>query len=107
MIKTKFAALIAVIAISGCAKSPDAIAPVSMGNAFANLPCTQAAKTLNSEKELLAALEEQQKGAVAGDAVGVFLLGVPVSSLTGGDKEGDIATSKGKIVALENRLLSC
>jgi len=42
-----------------------------------------------------------------GDAVGVFLIGVPVSSLSGSDKEGLIATSKGKVTALETRLLRC
>jgi hypothetical protein len=30
-----------------------------------------------------------------------------VSSLSGGDKEGMIATSKGKILALETRMRSC
>jgi hypothetical protein len=44
---------------------------------------------------------------VAGDAVGVLLIGVPVSSLTGGDVSGQIALEKGKIAALDARLLSC
>lgn len=43
----------------------------------------------------------------ADDALGVFLLGIPMSSLTGGDKAGDIATSKGKIAALEARAATC
>jgi hypothetical protein len=42
-----------------------------------------------------------------GDAIGVFLIGVPVSSLSGGDKEGLIAAAKGKELALQNRLLGC
>ena len=41
------------------------------------------------------------------DAVGVFLIGVPVSSLTGGDVSGHIAASKGKILALEARMTGC
>lgn len=32
---------------------------------------------------------------------GVFLIGVPVSSLTGADKEGIIAQRKGEVVAIE------
>jgi hypothetical protein len=44
---------------------------------------------------------------VAGDAVGVLLIGVPVSSLTGGDVSGQIALEKGKIAALDARLLGC
>lgn len=34
--------------------------------------------------------------------MGVFLIGVPASSLTGGDKEGDISVSKGKVIAIES-----
>lgn len=97
----------AILAIAACAKSPDAIAPVSMGNAFAGVSCAQAAADLNAERTTLAALEGKQRGAVAGDAVGVFLIGVPVSSLTGGNVEGQIAASKGKVLALSARLASC
>ena len=65
------------------------------------------AEELVLETQQLAALEGKQKGAVAGDAIGVFLIGVPVSSLTGGDVSGHIATSKGKVLALEARVASC
>lgn len=44
----------------------------------------------------LAALEKQQSSAATGDALGVFLIGVPTTSLTGGDKAGEIAVEKGK-----------
>jgi hypothetical protein len=44
---------------------------------------------------------------IIGDAVGVLLIGVPISSLSGSDKEGLIAASKGKIIAMETRLRSC
>lgn len=42
----------------------------------------------------LAQLSTGQRQAVMGDAVGVFLIGVPVSSLTGSDREGLIAQKK-------------
>ncbi len=41
-----------------------------------------------------------QNHAANADAFGVFLVGVPAGSLTGGDKEGDIAVSKGKVEAM-------
>lgn len=104
----RFATLaIVALSVAACAKSPDAIAPVSMGNAFAGVPCEQAAQSLNIERQSLAALESKQRGAVAGDAIGVFLIGVPVSSLTGSNVEGQIAATKGKALALEARLTSC
>lgn len=93
--------------VSACAQSPNAIEPVSMGNAYANISCKQASTALAQERSKLDALEQKQRGAVAGDAFGVLLIGVPVSSLAGADVAGEIATSKGKVIALEARLASC
>jgi len=100
-------ALLAVATMSACAQSPDAIAPVSMAGAYDHMSCTSARSALVSERQTLASLSAAQRNAVMGDAVGVFLIGVPVSSLSGSDKEGLIATSKGKVTALETRLLRC
>jgi len=100
-------ALLAVATMSACAQSPDAIAPVSMAGAYDHISCTSARSALVSERQTLASLSAAQRNAVMGDAVGVFLIGVPVSSLSGSDKEGLIATSKGKVTALETRLLRC
>lgn len=96
-----------ILSLAACAQSPSSIAPVSMGNAFSTLNCQQAVNDLAAERQTLAALEGKQKGAVAGDAIGVLLIGVPMSSLTGGDVSGHIATSKGKILALEARTSAC
>lgn len=103
----KYLVFAALPLLAACAQSPASIQPVSMGNAFAAVSCQQARADLTAERQALAALESRQKGAVAGDAIGVFLIGVPVSSLTGGDVAGHIAASKGKVLALEARLASC
>ncbi|GFE51747.1 hypothetical protein So717_35000 [Roseobacter cerasinus] len=103
----KLGFLPAALLCAACAKAPDAIAPVSMGNAFAAVSCKDARTQLAEEQQTLAALEEQQRNARTGDAIGVFLILVPVSSITGNSVEGELATSKGKVVALENRLQSC
>lgn len=94
-------------ALSACAQAPGAIQPTSMGNAFAEMSCQDAATMLNAENANLVALTEQQNNARAGDAIGVFLVLIPVGSLTGGDVAGDIAATKGKIQALEARLATC
>ena len=105
---TKYLTIAALpLALAACAQNPASIAPVSMGNAFAAQECTSAQRDLLAERMTLEAAEEKQRGAVVGDAVGVFLIGVPVSSLTGGDVAGQIATSKGKILALEARVAAC
>ena len=98
---------VAALAVAACAQSPSAIQPVSMGNAYAGLSCSNARAMLTNEQQKLAILTDAQNGAVTGDAIGVLLIGVPVSSLSGGDKAGEIATSKGKVVALEARLTRC
>jgi hypothetical protein len=54
----------------------------------------------------LASISKQQNQAATGDAVGVFMLGVPVSSTFGGDKEGQVAVAKGKVNAIDATLKS-
>ena len=95
------------IVVSACAKRPDAIAPVAMGDAFSNLSCNQAQSMLNTERTNLATFSAAQNTAANNDALGVFLIGVPMGSVSGGDNEGNIAASKGKVLALENRLVTC
>ncbi len=99
--------LLSLCLVTACAKGPDAIAPVSLGPAFQATPCGTARTMLAQERAQLAALSARQRDAQMGDAFGVFLVGVPISSLGGGDREGDIATSKGKVLALESRLAAC
>ena len=95
------------VALAACAQSPSAIAPVSMAGAYDGLTCAQAQQLLAAERTALVSLSAAQQGAVAGDAVGVFLIGVPMSSLTGGDQSGAIALSKGKVAAFEAKLAGC
>lgn len=99
--KTIITAAIAVAAV-GCAKQPDAIVPVSIPmDAYTGMSCEKLATELVTEETTLATLSKSQKQAATGDAVGVFLVGVPLASATGGDKEGSIAVSKGKVEAMK------
>ncbi len=100
-------AFLAPLALAACAQSAASIAPVAMGDAYRGTSCATASAMLNTERQTLATLSKAQEGAVAGDAIGVFLIGVPVSSLSGADNEGAIAASKGKVLALEARLSGC
>jgi hypothetical protein len=92
--------ILAALALSACAKNPDAM-PV---NAYGGLSCDHLAAEHRRSTATLAAVSQQQKQAATGDAVGVFLIGVPVSSLSGGDKEGLVAQHKGEIVAIEGAM---
>lgn len=100
-------AVLACAALAACAARPDAIAATPMTGAYDGTSCSNARALLATEQARLAALSAQQVQAANGDALGVLLLGIPVSSATGGDKAGEIAASKGKINALQARLASC
>ena len=90
------------VVLSGCARRPDAIIATTIPmEAYTNDNCAELAQLMKSEKENLSTLSKQQQDAANGDAFGVFLIGVPLSSLSGGDKEGEISNSKGKINAIE------
>lgn len=95
------------IFMAACAQPPSAIAPTSMGGMYNNISCRDATVMLAQERQTLAALEQRQQNAAITDAATVFLVLVPVSSLTGQNVAGDLAVSKGKVQALEARLMSC
>lgn len=78
-----------ILIITGCAKRPEDIQPVAMSG---NFDC-------QTERALLADLERQQRNARTGDTIGVLLVGIPVSSLSGSDLETQIAVAKGKVQA--------
>ena len=104
MRRGSFAAVVLLV-LAGCAKNPDAIAPMAMPvNAYLGLSCEQLAAEHQRSSAALAAVEAQQRSAATGDAVGVFLIGVPVSSLSGADKEGLVAQHKGEIIAIEGAM---
>lgn len=91
------------LSVASCAKRPDAIVPVDIPMAaYTNESCDHLAQELVKEQQNLAAVSKDQNQAATGDAVGVFMLGVPVSSTFGGDKEGQVAVAKGKVQAIEN-----
>lgn len=74
--------------------------------AYSNLSCQQLAQEELKEQQTLSALSKTQNDAANGDAFGVFLLGVPMASTFGGDKEGEVATSKGKVQAIRSARMS-
>ena len=87
--------------LSACAKAPENIAAVEIGgDAYSRYSCGQLkAENLRMAQEL-ENLSAAQKNAASGDAIGVLLLGLPVSSMSGNDKETNIAIAKGRIQAM-------
>ncbi|UDF29702.1 UNVERIFIED_ORG: hypothetical protein LHK14_19700 [Roseateles sp. XES5] len=104
--KTKFVAVaLAAAFVTSCAKRPDAIVPADIPMAaYTGQDCPALQVELAKENAALHAVSKQQHDAANGDAFGVFLIGVPMSSTFGGDKEGQVAVAKGKVQAIENAM---
>lgn len=102
-----FAVAAAVITIAGCAKRADSVVPVSIPiAAYSGFECPELTQEYLREYNQLNHLARAQNQAATGDAIGVFLLGVPTASVTGHDKEGDLAVAKGKVLSIESALKS-
>lgn len=98
---------LAAFIVAGCAKSPESIAPayVSQLN-YQNLTCQQLAEENARLTQALAVASKQQQNARTNDTVGVILLGLPVSSLSGDNIAPQIADEKGQIEAIRQRQLA-
>lgn len=85
MIRLSASCVLAMGLLSACATPPEKIAGVP-----SNAPCSGA------DRERLAILYNKQQQAVSNDAMGVFLVGLPLASMGGADNEAEIAILKGR-----------
>jgi hypothetical protein len=98
----------AALVLSACAPGPNAVAPAAMpAGLYDNLTCAQARAERVASAKREAALTDRQRSAATGDAVGVLLIGLPVSSMTGDDVQDQLATERGRLIALDARLMRC
>lgn len=108
MKKTILLSIAATLALAACAPGPNAVAPASYpAGAFDKMSCSRAQEEYKAATAEVQALSQKQRSAATGDAIGVFLIGVPASSVFGGDVQGELSVAKGKKLALEARLANC
>ena len=94
--------LIPIAAVTACAKQPDQIAAAEIGNnEYRGYSCRQLSDAELKYTQGLENLSAQQEAAASGDAFGVFLLGLPLSSMSGGDKETAITITKGHLQSID------
>ena len=94
--------LVAVLAVSACAKAPEQIAAADIGSGvYRGQSCAQLTQQRLKISQDLENLSAAQKSAQSGDAWGVFLLGLPLSSMSGNDKETAIAVAKGHVQEID------
>lgn len=96
---------VAIIAsLVGCANRPESIrssyVPVEK---YLNLDCAQLTTALAGAQSGLSDSSRRQNDKANADAVGVFLIGVPFSKLSG-DHEGEVAQQKGEIEAVQGAI---
>lgn len=93
-------AAIALLA-AGCAKRPEEIAATPVSTApYMQMQCSQLS-TLKMQKEAeLARLEKEQNKVADHDAAAMAVIHVPVGSMSGNDREPDVARAKGEVQAI-------
>ena len=100
--RNSMAALALIGGLAACAKQPDQIAAVQVGDdAYSRYSCSQLRTEETKISQELENLSASQKSAASGDAWGVFLLGLPISSMSGNDQEALIAVAKGKLQQID------
>lgn len=97
--------LLTVALLASCASRPDAIAPAPVSaTEYQGLSCNEITTLLAEKRESLREAERQQNRAATGDAIGVFLVLLPVGTAFGGDNEGVVAQYKGEVLAMERAM---
>ncbi|MBX3480799.1 MAG: hypothetical protein KF842_10380 [Caulobacter sp.] len=100
--KPVFALAVAGLLLAGCATSAAKVQPISISPLlYANKSCDELAlQFAQTDKDLQVQSLRQNKTRRA-DKVGVLLLGLPLSSMTGHGAEGEVAQLKGEKIAIE------
>lgn len=97
----KAAAICGVATVAACAKSPESIAPSYISDVpYRSWSCKQLGQEELRLNEALSTASAQQKKARTNDTVGVILIGLPVSSLSGDNIAPEIARLKGELRAV-------
>jgi hypothetical protein len=92
------------LVLAGCAQQPENIAAADIGpNPYTGFSCSQLAQEELRVTQALENSSADQRRAANGDAWGVFLLGLPVSSMSGLDQETAIAVARGRLQAIDQR----
>jgi hypothetical protein len=107
MKRTLFIGAVAIVALAGCAKSPASIAPAYVSEIpYQSLSCEQLGAESARVTNALAAASQQQENARGGDIVGIILIGLPVSSMSGDNIAPQIANLKGQQDALQRTMIA-
>lgn len=107
MLKKFVAALAAVSTLAACAKAPESIAPSYVSEIpYQSYTCAQLGQEKARLEQAYTVTAKAQNDARTGDAWGVFLIGMPTSSLSGGNVAAEVASLKGQMVAVDKTIIT-
>jgi hypothetical protein len=99
--------LVAAAVLAACAKHPDSIAPSYVSEVgYRSWTCGQLGEEQGRLASALATASTQQEKARTNDVVGVILIGLPVSSLSGDNIAPEIARLKGEQEAIRKAMIA-
>lgn len=89
--------------LSGCATPPDKIKPMAFPDtAYIDRSCSELViERATVEKRLTGSTTVQEKN-VNDDAMGVFLVGVPLGTMIKGDRTNEVSMYRGQIIAIDS-----
>lgn len=100
-------AALAAISLGACAKAPESIAPSYVSEIpYQSYTCTQLGQERARLEQAYATTAKAQNDARTGDAWGVFLIGMPTSSLSGGNVAAEVASLKGQMTAVDKTIIT-
>jgi hypothetical protein len=90
-----------VVQVSACAKQPEAVAPAQIDQRpMMQFPCSNLRQKEQQGEVTVESLSAKQKTAADNCALGVFLLGLPLPSMSGNDPEMRLSIAKGQLNAV-------
>jgi hypothetical protein len=102
---TCIAVAIVAVTLGACAQSPTAIQPTYVSTVpYLDWPCSKLGDKRQQIASALAAASAQQSQARLNDAIGVLLIGLPVSSMSEQNVAPQIAHLKGEQQALNEAM---
>ena len=105
--KITLTAALAVTMLGACAKAPDSIAPSYVSEVpYQSYSCKQLGEERARLEQAYATTAKAQEDARTGDAWGVFLIGMPTSSLSGGNVASEVASLKGQMTAVDKTIIT-
>ena len=103
----KTTVFLAAIILAGCAKTPESITPAYVSDVgYRSWSCQNLAEEQQRLSAAYATAAGEQNQARTTDIVGVVLIGVPVSSMSGGNIAPQIARLKGEQEAVRRAMIT-